>query len=382
MIEKLKSKVLLSIKGKNINRFIKKLITKKINILYLKYIDSHEVLILIYKNDYEKVLKLKTIYNVLEKDTFGLIKIKKSLKLNSHLIIIAVICIIFFYILTNLIFNVEIIHSNKEIRTLIRRELKENGIKKYTFKKSYKEKEKIKEKILNKYPDKIEWLEIIEEGTKYKVRIEEREIIKTKENNKPRNIVAKKDAVIKKVVADKGVIERNADEYVKKGDIVINGDIILNEKTKGKVRANGRVYGEVWYIIRANYPFVYSEEKKTGKSKDVYVIKYLNKDIELTLHKFKTKKIKENIIFHSQLLPIKLVKQTQNETKVKKWILTFDAALLKGKELMIQKMQKKLNKNEYIIRSKYLKSSANNSTIDIEMFFALYEDITDYKEIE
>ena len=125
MIELLKSKILLSVKGKNINRFIKKLTTRKISILSLKYINKNEVLILIYKKDYEKVLKIKTIYDVLEKDIFGFIKIKKDLKLNNHLIVILVICMMFFLALTNMIFDIEVVHSNKEIRNLIKDELKE-----------------------------------------------------------------------------------------------------------------------------------------------------------------------------------------------------------------------------------------------------------------
>ncbi len=382
MIEFLKSKILLKVKGKNINRFIKKLTTKKISILSLKYINKDEALILIYKKDYEKILKIKTIYDVLEKDIFGFIKIKKKLKLNCHLIIITLFSLAFFITLTNMIFDVEVVHTNKEIRDLIKGELKENGIKKYSFKKNYNEKEKIKEKILNKYPDKIEWLEILEKGTKYIVKIEKRTIVKPKNNNKPRNIVAKKDAIIKKVTASKGVIEKDTDDYVKKGDIIINGDIILNEKSKGQVRAEGKVYGEVWYVIKTSYPFVYSEEKLTGKSKDVYVLKFLNKNIEFTLNKYKSKKIKEKNIFSSQILPLKLVNQNQKELKTKKWILTFEQALLKAKELSIKKVKKNLNEKEYIIKKKYLKSSVNNSTIDIEMFFSIYEDITDYREIE
>ena len=381
-MEFLKSKVLLKIKGKNINRFIKKLTVRKISILSLRYINENEVLVLIYKRDYEKVLKIKTIYDVLEKDVFGFIKLKKVLKLNIHLIVILVICGVFFLILTNMVFDVNVIHSNKDIRSLVSEELKENGIKKYAFKKSYSEKERIKERILNKYPNKIEWLEIVEKGTKYVVRVEQRSLPKIKEDNKPRNIVAKKDAVIRKVIASKGVIERDTNDFVKKGDVIINGDVILNEKSRGKVRALGRVYGEVWYVIKTSYPFVYSEEKVTGKSRDVYVLKFLNKEIEFTFNKFKNKKITYKNIFSSQLLPIKLVLQNQREVKEKKWVLTFDEALLKAKEMSIKKMEKSLNKKEYIIRNKYLKSSVNNSTIDIEMFFAIYEDITDYKEIE
>ena len=70
MIEKFKSKVSLKIKGRNINRFIKKLTTKKINILSLNQINRNEVKILIYKEDYEEVLKIKS-------EKVGLLDMKK-----------------------------------------------------------------------------------------------------------------------------------------------------------------------------------------------------------------------------------------------------------------------------------------------------------------
>ena len=382
MIEKFTSRILLNVKGKNINRFIKKLTFRKINILSLKYVNKNEAFITIYKRDYEEILKIKSIYEIIEINVFGLLRIKKFLKFNKHLIIIFVICLVLFYLLTNIIFDIDVIHSNKEIRNLIKEELKVNGIKKYSLKKNYSEKEKIKEKILNKYPDKIEWLEINEEGTKYVIRVEEREVLNKKDDNKPRHIIALKDAVLKKVIASKGDIIRDKEDYVKKGDIIISGDVILNEKVKGKVRASGKAYGEVWYIIKTQYPFVYYEEKETGNKKDVYVLRFLSKNFEFTFDKFKSKKTSDKIIFSNQLLPIKFVKQSQKEIKQKKWVLTFDEALIKAKELSIKKVSDRLDENEYIIRNKYLKSSVKDSTIEVEMFFAVYENITNYKEIE
>lgn len=383
MIERFKSKVALNVKGKNINRFIKKLTARKINILSLKYIDKNEVKLIIYKEDLETVLKIKSIYEVYEEDVFGYLKIKRTFMINKHLIIFLLVGFSIFIFLTNVVFDIEVVHSNKEIRGLIKDELNERGIKKYTLKKSFKNLEKIKEDILNAYPDRLEWLEIEEVGTKYIVRAEEREIVTKKDNKVPRNLVAKKDAVIKKVTASSGVIVRNTDDYVKKGDVIVNGEVILQEeKTMGKVRALGKAYGEVWYVIKTEYPFAYYEEKETGKKKESYNIKFLNKDIELGFKKFKNKKVEEDVILSHPLLPIKLVHQKQKEVKVISDVLTFDEALVKAQEHSIKKMKNSLKKDEYIIRSKYLKSSMKENTVEVTMFFAIYEDITEYRDID
>ena len=381
MIEKLISKISLNIKGKNINRFIKKLRTKRIEILSLKYKNPNEADIIIYKKDYETVLKIKSIYDVTELDVFGLIKIKRKIKISKHLIILTIIAFAIFLLFTHVIFDVEVIHSNKDIRNLLLNELKAEGIKKLSFKKSYNEISKIKEKILNKYPDKIEWLEIEENGTKYTVRVEERTIVKEDENNTPRNIVAGKDGVLKKVIAEKGDIVKDMNDYVKKGDMIINGELIFNEKVTGKVKAEGKAYAEVWYVTKTEYPFATYTETETGKTKEVYAIKFLNHTFEFTLHKFKTKKIEEEDIVKHPLIPLKLVKQKQKETKVTDQILTVEEAINKAKEKAENDIKKNLSKDEYIIRSKYLKSTVKESIVEVEMFFAVYEDITDYAEI-
>ena len=381
MIEKLISKISLNIKGKNINRFIKKLRTKRIEILSLKYKNPNEADIIIYKKDYETVLKIKSIYDVTELDVFGLIKIKRKIKISRHLIILTIIAFAIFLFFTHVIFDVEVIHSNKDIRNLLLNELKAEGIKKLSFKKSYNEISKIKEKILNKYPDKIEWLEIEEIGTKYTVRVEERTIVKEEESNTPRNIIAAKDGVLKKVIAEKGDIVKDMNDYVKKGDMIVNGELIFNEKVTGKVRAEGKAYAEVWYVTKTEYPFATYTETETGKTKEVYAIKFLNHTFEFTLHKFKTKKIEEEDIVKHPLIPLKLVKQKQKETKVTDQILTVEEAINKAKEKAENDIKKNLSKDEYIIRSKYLKSTVKESIVEVEMFFAVYEDITDYAEI-
>ncbi len=381
MISKLQSKIALDIKGKNINRFIKKLTARKIDVLSLKYVNKNEINIIIYKKDYEKVLKIKSIYDVLETDIYGYLKIKKIIKLNKHLIVILIIAYIFFITLTHMIFEVEVIHSNKDIRDLLMKELESYNIEKYAFKKNYQTLQKIKEEILNKYPDKIEWLEIEEVGTKYIVRVEEREIITDEEDDTPRNLVAKKNGVIKKVIAESGEIVKQTDEYVSKGDVIVSGQLYVYEEEKSRVKAEGTVYAEVWYVLNIDYPFAYFEEKETGNQKANYVIKFLSKEFDLSTKHYENKKVSEEVIISHPLLPISLVYQKQKETNVINEILTFEEALIKAQERLTEKVEDSLDEAEYIIKSKYLKSSVKDNSIEVTMFFAVYEDITDYQEI-
>lgn len=82
--------------------------------------------------------------------------------------------------------------------------------------KSYSEVEKIEKEILNNNKDNLEWLEIIRNGTKYTVRVEERIINKEIDDNKNYDIVSSKNAVIRVIEAESGEKVRDINTYVKK----------------------------------------------------------------------------------------------------------------------------------------------------------------------
>lgn len=381
IIYDLKSKIKLNVKGKNINRFIIRLYKNKIEILKCKTINKEEINIIIYEKDYNKLKEIKTIYNIEKLNTYGMIKIKKKLNLNKYLIISLITGYIILKILTNIIFKVEIIHSDKETINFLKQELKQYGIQEKTFKKTYKELENIKQQIKEKYKDKIEWLEIETQGTKYIIRAEMRITKEKEEQPQNRNIIAKKDSIIKNIKAEKGQIIKEINNYVKKGDIIISGNIYDNENIKNQVPAQGEVYGETWYEINVTYPFVYKETKELNNKKEVYAIKIFNKTIELfNKNKFKNKKIEEKELLKNNIIPISLVKQHQTETEEIEQILTTDEAIKKAEEKAISKIN--LKENEYIINHKIINTNIKENELELKIFFSVYENITEYQTIE
>ena len=382
ILNNLNSVLKIKIEGRNLERFIQRIIKNKIEIIELKYLNYKEAYIKIFAKDYKKIKEIKTIYNISIIDSYGIIKLKKIVKVNSFFIITLIVGFIGLIILTNMIFSIDVIHNKNEIRNLILNELNFNGIKVFSFRKKYSSLEQIKERILNKYKDKIEWLEIERVGTKYIVRLELRQIkekISTKEN---RHVVAKKSAIIKKIEAKNGEIIKNINEYVSKGDIIISGEIKLNNEIKGIVPSEGVVYGEVWYKVKTEFPLLYKEEKITNKKNNVYVVKIFNKPFEIfNFEKFNNKKIKEKIIFKSIYIPFLITKQEQTKLIKIEQIYTEEEAINQAGLLALKKMESQLNDNEYVISQKNLKVSIKDSKIVLDTFFTVYEDITDYVKI-
>ena len=370
----------VEVETNNYSRFLLK--CQSLNINIYKVIEKDNLLIKILYKDFNKLNKIWFIKcHIVSYE--GKRKIRNILLLNRVFIIGLVYGIVMCYVASNIIVNVKVIHSDKEIRELVTSLLYEKGIKKNSFRKSYGELEQIKKDILLNNKDKLEWLEIERSGVKYIVRVEERIITEQNSENTPSNIVAKKDAIIKDIDAIKGEVVKNINDYVKKGDTIITGEIKLYEELKNNVSAKGNVYGEVWYQASIEYPMNYYEEKTTGKNKKILSITLLNKKLELfSFHKFETKKIKEQIIYQNKLIPFTIAKEYQEETIIIDEQLNEEEAFNKA----IQKVEEKINSNlkgkEKILNIKCLKKEIKDSTIILDLFISVLEDITEVKNIE
>lgn len=372
----------IKVTGRNINNFLKRLINNNINIEKVIPISHKEIDLIINYQDLDKVLKLKTIYNIKIIRYYGKLRIIKRIKKDIFILSSLLISLLLIYTLSNVIFKVEVIHSNKNIIKLVTKELEDNGIKKYKFVKNYQEIEKIKNKILEENKDTLEWLEIIREGTKYTIRVEERIINNKPKDNKIYNIVASKNAVIKNIYAESGEKIRSINTYVKKGDIIISSDITLPNNEKISKTASGKVQGEVWYNINIEYPYQYHEIKYTGNKKKVLVLNLLNKRISFfDFHKYKTFNRNIKYIFNNNITPISLIYEDEYETNIINEVYDYNTAREKAITKAKEKILEKYPNIKDITNIKIIKEEDKKNKISLNLFVTCLEDITEYQEV-
>ena len=379
---KFNSIIKVKVEGRNINNFIKRIIKDNVKIIKHIPLSYKEAILIISYDDYLKLKKYKTIYKLRVISKYGKLKIKESLNKNKYLIIFIIMGIILLYTLSNIVFNIDVIHSSKEIKDLVYKELKENGINKYIFKKNYEEMEKIEDKILEDNKDKIEWIEITENGTSYIVRVEERKIKEDNDDNTSYDIVSTKNAIIYSIEASSGEKVKKVNDYVTKGDIIISGSITKPDGNMIVGTAKGEVYGEVWYVVDVNYPYIYKEEIQTGKVKEVYVINFLGHRISLfDFNKFKTYNVNSKVLLNNNFLPINLVKEKQYELNVIDEYYTEEEAVDKAVELAKEKLMSNKNIRE-IKNVTILEENTYSSKIGLKLFISVIENIGEYKEIQ
>ena len=354
---------LMIIKVSNhLSRFIKKCINHQINLYDVIYIDNDNMFVKIKLEDYHRVKRLNYYSEITIIKYEGTEAIKKHFKKNIYIYLIIIFSFILMDIITNFVVRIDIIHENSQIRKLVKNELEEQGIKMFSLGKDFEELEQIREKILNNNRHHLEWISITKEGMTYVVRIEERIITEEKQTEGYAHIVAAKEALITKIISSKGHVLVRSGDYVKKGTILISGEIKLYEEIKGNVHASGEIYGEVWYATDISYPLYTEIQEYTGEKR--FNIMINNKAIFLNKYQyFKRKNLKK-----LRILGINFAFYNEAEYKIKKIKYT----AMEAEKLALKKIEeefaKKLNGKGKIIEQKVLKKEQNNSTINMKVF--------------
>ena len=376
------SHYIIKIEGRRPNSLLSLLIILKIP--FIKKKETKDYLILEIEEEYfQKIKKLAPTYEITILKRTGkayLIHLYKTKKIFLYSIIFAFLVII---LLTNIIFSVRVVETDKEIKDMILTDLRENGITRFRFKVSYKRKEAIREKILEKEKDYLEWLEIEEIGTMYQVKVIRRINNPREDELKPRSIVAKKKGRITRIEADYGEVTTKKNDVVDKGDTLISGLIKNKEEIKTKVAARGKVYAEVWYQVNLNLPTIYQEEIKTGNKKNTLEIIFLDKNIFISeLFKYNNSISKETVLYNNPLIPFRISFTKKEEIKLKQVAYQEDKTLKKIKKLAVDKLKQRIGNDIKILAINVLKKKASADKIEVELFFKVEEDITSYESLE
>lgn len=369
----------LEIRGKNLYRFIKYLYNQKINILNIKY-DKDKVYITVGYKDYLNVLNIKTSYQIRLVNIKGAKKIS-FIFLNNKLFytcfLFSVLVIIF---CSNIIFKISYDNVPVSLVPIIREELNNYGLTKYSFKKSYKDIEMIKKEIKRNNNESIEWIEIEEKGVTYNIKVIKRIIDKEKPNKEPCDIVAKKNGFIISILSSSGEVLKNPGDYVSKGEVIVSG-IIKNKEDIVDIKASeADVYAETWYKVKISHPFTYLKEENSNKYKNFYYLNFLGKRINLYRKNTNSSFVNSydvinNIIFKFTkekrvLISKKEIKYSEEELEEK------------INEIARNKIIETIGPNDEILLQKTLKKEVENDRINMEVFFKVKENIKQERKIE
>ena len=145
-LERMNSFVKIKIEGSNIHNYLKRIMKEKIQILRIIPISYREVHLILKYSEYQKLLEYRSIYEITVLQFMGKLKWNQILRRNSILLLFMLIGLFGILFLSRVIFSVEVVHQDSEIRSFLMEELSGYGIKRYSLKKEYQELERIEDK--------------------------------------------------------------------------------------------------------------------------------------------------------------------------------------------------------------------------------------------
>lgn len=370
----------ITVEGYYIEKFINICTNKNINLWNLKRENSiilHASIQIVDFKELRKICKdTKCKIKIEKKKGFPFV-IKKYRKRKVFIgLLFAIILIIIG--LSNFVWNIEIEGnvniSNQDILNLAESE----GLAIGKYKGSIEIKDVINKIRLER--DDIAWVGIDIKGTNAIIKIVEAdkkpEIVNEDDYC---NIVADKDAIIRKVSAQNGT------PLVKEGDVVKKGDILIEGVFRGKytgdryVHAQGSIEAEVWYTSTQRVELQEAQKQETGNQETKYSVKLNN--FQINLHKsipnFKKydtietdKKLK---LFSNFYLPIELVEYTYKEYEEIVVIHSIEEAKQIGIDRAKQELIGNIDNKE--ILDTHINTKSENGAIIVEFSYQVKENI-------
>ena len=326
-----------------------------------------------------KPIAQKTKCKIKIKSKKGLPFIFNKYKKRKIFVIGLAMVLITIFTLSKFIWNIEVIGNEKINDDEIIQIANENNLKIGKFKNKVDTK-----KIINKLRlerDDIAWIGIEIKGTNAIIKIVESipkpNIIYDEEFC---NIVATKDAIIKKISAQNGTPVVKEGEIVKKGTVLIAGWLEGKYTGTRYVHATGSVQGKVWYTQKERIYFKQQKKEQTGNVENKYSLNINNFKINFNkgVSKFKNydtietnKKVK---LFSNFYLPIELIKITNTEVNITDITYTLEEAKNIGIEKAKQELNNKIENLDNIL-SIQINDSQTSEYIEVEVTYEMLENI-------
>lgn len=382
-----KGYVRVEIIGQESSSFINKCIQSGIQIWDILPIDKDRVLVSISVTEVRKVKTIlkenKLKIRIKEKKGTPFL-LKRMWKRNGF--ILGMLSFIFvLFLLSNMIWNINVTGANPKTEYELRKAAVEIGVTKGKFIFLLPNVREIQRELTEKM-ENVTWIGVTQHGTSYRFEVVEKEIPETKQITGPRHLVATKQAVIHSVFVEKGQPVVRANDYVKKGSLLVSG-LIGKEKKPELVSAKGEIWGEVWYQTEVEVPLNTSFQTYTGKYKNRHYVSLFG--LELPVYGFsdvefqdKTETLNETPLYLAKWkMPISYIKKEIRETDGVKRSYTKAEAIEVGKQMAKKELAKKVPDDAKIKGEKVWQQNVSNGKVKITMLYQVIENIASEQPI-
>ncbi|KMJ60173.1 stage IV sporulation protein [Bacillus sp. LL01] len=307
-----------------------------------------------------------------------------SLK-NSGLIVGVIVCFITVFLLSNMVWSIEIKGAEPATEHKIMQELDKLGLKKGKFQFFIQDVESIQRSLTDTISE-ITWIGVVLNGTSYHFEVVEKNEPEKIETLNPRSLVAKKKAMIAKIYVEKGQSMVQVDDYVEKGQVLVSG-LIGKEDNKRSIAAVGEVLGETWYLTKVDVPIKTKLPVLTGEAYNRHYVKVGS--LKVPVWGFFTPEFERQeeydaerpFYFWKWKLPFSYVGNTVHEQEIVERIYDDEEVIEQALKIGRDQVLSDLDEEAEIKGEKVLRTHKENGKVSVDIHYQVIENIVKIEPI-
>ncbi|WP_077214017.1 sporulation protein YqfD [Bacillus dakarensis] len=309
----------------------------------------------------------------------GLPFLMKRLLKNSGFLIGGGTFLVIVFLLSNMIWGIEIKGADPATEYEIRKQLDEIGVKKGKLQFLVDDPESIQRKITNGVSS-ITWIGVEVQGTTYHLQVVEKNEPEKPEQFGPQNLLATKKAVIVDMFVEEGQPVVSVNDHVKPGQLLVSGQIGKEGEEKS-VSAKGEIFGETWYKSQVVLPLKSNFKVFNGNEEEKHFIKVGDMSIpiwgfgKVSYPDFEKEKNEKQFKFLKWKLPIHYVHDTYRESEDITRVYTKEEAIDVAKEMARKDIKNLLPEDATIKGENVLHHRIQNGKVYLSMHFQVIENI-------
>lgn len=300
----------------------------------------------------------------------------------------AVLFVFLFYFMTSFVWTIEVTGNEKLTSQFIMDKVSEVGVRPGVLKYRINPHDVANSLMFD--VNELSWVSVVIKGTVLRIEVAEG-VSKPKlvQKDKPCDIVATKDGVVKSIFVKAGLEAVKVGETVKKGQVLINGTVpVKNQEDNPRIlHAIGDVMARTWYDGRQTVDTRLYERVRTGQKKDNVSLVLFSKKIDI-FHKnspfgeFDKVNIEKSLcIGEDFVLPFGMVIERYYENNVMEKELSLDEAKKLAANSAYKKVSEEIPKDARIVDSSLNFIEKEDGQIIAEVVIECLENIGYEREI-
>lgn len=284
------------------------------------------------------------------------------------------------FLLTSLVWRVDVTGNEKLSKQTVLAAAREEGIFKYQWTFRLKGLDELSRGLLGRLPDAA-WIGVDRKGTTIRIHVVETTRPEDKPLVSPRHLVAKKNALVTKIFAEKGKPVVAPNTYVRKGQVLVSGELGAGEHRKW-VPATGKVFGLVWYVSAIEVPMEQIHRTYTGEAAEKSYLIIGNRALQITgygkgnYEHSVTAGIPRMLSFRGFTLPFGWLKDTVRESEEKVNSLSAAEAEAVGLKRARDDLLLQAGSGARIAGEKVLSREVKDGKLRLKVHYEVEEEIT------